>query len=137
MNLHCRLKQIESETNMLETQLRHEVEAVSKSEAKLRHRCDDLEHSLGRESGEKDEYLLKIKGLESRIQALESQLSYTEDEKADLEMRLSSLNSVLRRSLGINGNRKSKRIIPLRSSSPMKGGLFDDDTESGYSIDGE
>ncbi len=131
-----RSKQAESETNMLETQLRQEIEAISKSEKKLRQRYEETEDCLAREMSEKDEWLLKLKGYDSRNQALQSQLAYTEDEKSDLEMRLSSLNTVLKRCLGMNGSRRCKKMLPVRSSSPMKGGT-DEDTESGFSFDGE
>ena len=130
-----RMKQVESETNMLENQLRQEIDTLSSSETKLRQRCNELENLLGSEASEKDEYSLQVRTQESRIQALEKQLAQTEDEKTDLELRLSSLKNMIKKNLGININGKSKKIIPTKSSSPVKG-YYDDDTESGYSFTG-
>ena len=120
---------------MLESQLRREIDTLSNSEGKLRQRCNELESLLGSEASEKDEYSLQLRTQESRIQALEKQLAQTEDEKTDLEIRLSSLTNMLKKNFGINVNGKSRRIIPARASSPVKG-YFDDDTESGYSFNG-
>ena len=130
-----RLKHSENESSILEMQLRQEIDSLSKSECRLRQRCDETESSLAREIREKDEFILKIKGNEARVQALANQLAFTEDEKADLEIKIGSLSTVLRRALGTNGGRRSKKMIPIRSSSPMKG-FMDDDTESGFSFDG-
>ena len=129
------MKQAESETNMLEKQLREEIDTLSSSETKLRQRCNELESLLGSEASEKDEYSLQLRTQDSRIQALEKQLAHTEDEKTDLELRLSSLKNTLKKNFGISMNGKAKRIIPARSSSPMKG-YFEEDTESGYSFTG-
>eukprot|EP00794_Sanderia_malayensis_P020537 gene20537-22556_t len=128
-------KQTESEANLLEMQLRQEIESMQRAESKLLQRYEETENTLATEIADKSECILKIKSLESRIQALENQLEYTEDEKADLEMRLSSLNTVLRRCMGgVVGNRRGKKVTPMSASSPMKD-CVDDDTESGFSFD--
>lgn len=121
---------------MMESQLRREIEVVSNSEGKFRQRCNELESLLGSEASEKDEYSLKLRTQESRIQALEKQLTQTEDEKTDLEIRLSSLTNMLKKNFGLSFNGKLKKIIPTSSSSPTKG-FLDDDTESGFSVNGK
>ena len=120
---------------MLEKQLREEIDTVSNSESKLRQRCNELESLLGSEASEKDEYSLQLRTQEFRVQALEKQLTQTEDEKTDLELRLSSLKNMLRKNFGINVNGRSRKVISTRSSSPVKG-YYDEDTESGYSFTG-
>ena len=119
-NFTFRAKQTETEAGAREQSLQQELEFLSNSENRLRYRCDELEDSLAKTIREKDRCLLELQGLESRAQALEKQLNVVEDEKADLEFRLSSLNSALRRGLGMSNRRRKKMLIPLRSSSPDK-----------------
>lgn len=127
---------MESETNMMESQLRREIDTLSSSETKLRQRCNELEALLSNEASEKDDYSLKLRTHETRMQALEKQLALTEDEKSDLEIRLGGLTNMLKKNFGININGRTKRIIPTQSSSPVRG-YFDDDTESGFSFNGK
>lgn len=88
--------------------------------------------SLESTNAELAELKLKLSAAEGRINALESHLARTEGLKKDIEFKLSSVHSSLRRTIGFNqrGPRigspiRGRSTSPRRSrpSSPTKGEL--------------
>ena len=67
------------------------------------------------------ELKLTLNGAEGRIEALESQLARTEGVKRDLEYKLASIHSSLRRSIGFKQEDfVDGRNVRPRSSSPRR-----------------
>lgn len=61
----------------------------------------NLENLLENASQDNSDLKLKLSGSEGRITGLEAQLARMEGSKNDLEFKLASLHSTLRRTLGI------------------------------------
>ena len=74
---------------------------------------------------------LKLSGADGRISGLEAQLTRTENQKHEVEFKLSSLHSALRRTLGIRGlpAERARYIF----SNKIKDCDYDDDFESSIS----
>lgn len=76
-----------------------------------------MENLLEQTTFDRENYKAQLSGNDGRISALESQLSRVEASKNELEFKLSSLYSILRRSLGL---RSQSRPTSPTEGSPKK-----------------
>lgn len=76
-----------------------------------------MEISLENANAELADLKLKLSGAEGRVNALEAQLARTEGYRRDVEFKLSSIVSSLRRTVGLR-ERMPRSASPLRSRSP-------------------
>lgn len=77
----------------------------------------EMENLLEQTTFDRENYKAQLSGNDGRISALESQLSRIEASKNELEFKLSSLYSILRRSLGL---RSQSRPTSPTEGSPKK-----------------
>ena len=64
----------------------------------------EMENLLEQTTFDRENYKAQLSGNDGRISALESQISRIEASKNDCEFKLSSLYSILRRSLGLRSH---------------------------------
>ena len=76
-------------------------------EQKAKDKIRDMENRLEQTTFDRENYKAQLSGNDGRISALESQLARVEAMKNDTEFKLSSLYSILRRSLGLRSGSQS------------------------------
>lgn len=102
-----------------EKELLEQLENFHLNEKKFLDNNRNLEKKLQQAQEEADELTLKIRALEGHVTGLEAELAKVESAKRDIEYRLDSLYSTLRRTLGIG--RSGRSPSPRRPHSPIKG----------------
>ena len=107
----CQKKTRENQT-VLEERARFEQQAVEQRRA--------LESALESATGQLSDIRVELRAAHGRVEALETQLSKTEASRSDVELKLSSIASTLRRTVGILPG-DSLHKTRSRSSSPRKG----------------
>ena len=100
----------------------------------------NLENLLENASQDNSDLKLKLSGSEGRITGLEAQLARMEGSKNDLEFKLASLHSTLRRTLGIKppgelSGRYNNKIykIAIRAAKNSRRPTLSDEVISGQS----
>ena len=100
----------------------------------------NLENLLENASQDNSDLKLKLSGSEGRITGLEAQLARMEGSKNDLEFKLASLHSSLRRTLGIKppgelSGRYNDKIykIAIRAANNSRRPTLSDEVMSGQS----
>ena len=107
------------------------LEDSRRGEKKTADQAHNLEISLENTNAEMADLKLRLSGAEGRVNALEAQLARIEGAKRDVEFKLSSIHSSLRRTIGFRQDMPRARspsprhrsISPRRSrpNSPTKG----------------
>ena len=101
--LKRRLSELDEELRVKEKEFQMNIDAVRRAEQKAVDKIHNLENTLEHTSQDLGDQKLKFSGAEGRIAGLEAQLTRTEDAKNEAEMKLATLHSTLRRTLGIRG----------------------------------
>lgn len=101
--LKRRLSELDEELRVKEKEFQMNIDAVRRAEQKAVDKIHNLENMLEHTSQDLGDQKLKFSGAEGRIAGLEAQLTRTEDAKNEAEMKLATLHSTLRRTLGIRG----------------------------------
>ena len=102
-----RIKEAEDTFASREKDYEAQIEEYRQFEQKARNRMREKENLLEQTTYERENYKAQLSGNDGRISALESQISRIEAAKNDCEFKLSSLYSVLRRSLGLRSQSQS------------------------------
>ena len=105
------------ESRLKEKDFQLSIDDGRRCERKLADNCRNLELQLDSTNSESAELRLKLSGAEGRVNALEAALARLEGAKHDVEFKLSSIVSSLRRTIGFRQDMPRARS-PLRSRSP-------------------
>lgn len=112
-----RIKEAEDTFASREKDYQAQIEEFKQFEQKARNKMREMENLLEQTTFDRENYKAQLSGNDGRISALESQLARIEASKNDLEFKLSSLYSILRRSLGL---RSQSRPPSPTEGSPKK-----------------
>ena len=102
-----RLKEAEDTFASREKDYQAQLEEYKEFEQKAKDKIRDMENRLEQTTFDRENYKAQLSGNDGRISALESQLARVEAMKNDTEFKLSSLYSILRRSLGLRSGSQS------------------------------
>ena len=102
-----RIKEVEDTFASRETDYEAQIEEYRQFELKARNSMREKDNLLEQTTYDRENYKAQLSGNDGRISALESQISRIEAAKNDCEFKLSSLYSVLRRSLGLRSQSQS------------------------------
>ena len=116
-NLQRKMAEFEDEARLKEKDYQLALEDSHRMEKKLDDQRRNLEISLENANAELADLKLKLSASEGRVNALEGQLARTEGAKKDIEFKLSSIVSSLRRTIGLR-ERMPRSASPLRARSP-------------------
>ena len=128
-----RAAEFEDESRLREKELQRALDESHSCERRLDEQRRILTANLDGASAEIGDLKLRLSGSEGRVDALEAQLARVEGARRDVEYKLSSIHSSLRRTLGmkmdgvrarsISPGRRTRTPSPRRSrpSSPTKG----------------
>lgn len=105
------------ESRMKEKDYQMALEDSRRIERKLDDQKRNLEIQLENTSAENEELKLRLSGAEGRVNALEATLARLEGSKRDIEFKLSSIVSSLRRTIGFRQEMPRARS-PVRSRTP-------------------
>jgi rootletin len=100
-----------------EKDYRMALEDSRRAEKRMEDQRRNLEIQFENLSAEDGELRLKLSGSEGRVNALEAQLARLEGVKRDIEFKLNSIVSSLRRTIGFRQEMPRSRS-PIRSRSP-------------------
>ena len=135
-NLQRKMGELIDESRLKEKDYQMALEDSRRSERKLADQGRNLEINLENVGAEAAELKLRLSGSEGRVNALEAQLARIEGAKQDVEFKLSSIVSSLKRTIGFRQEMprarspvRSRSQSPRRSrpNSPSKGIVFSDD----------
>ncbi|XP_021361091.1 rootletin-like [Mizuhopecten yessoensis] len=116
-NLQRKMGELADETHLKEKDYQMALEDSRRSEKKLEDRSHNLEISLEQTGAEAAELKLRLSGAEGRVNALEATLARLEGAKRDVEFKLSSIVSSLRRTIGFR-QEMPRASSPTRSRTP-------------------
>ena len=116
-NHQRKLAELDDEMHIKEKEYSHALEDSRRSERKLDDLRHNLEIALDNANTDIGDLKLKLSGAEGRVNALEAQLARTEGAKRDVEFKLSSIHSSLRRTIGFR-QEMPRSMSPLRARSP-------------------
>ena len=102
-----RLKEAEDTFASREKDYQAQLDEYKEFEQKAKDKIRDMENRLEQTTFDRENYKAQLSGNDGRISALESQLARVEAMKNDTEFKLSSLYSILRRSLGLRSGSQS------------------------------
>lgn len=102
-----RIKEVEDTFASRENDYEAQIEEYRQFELKARNSMREKDNLLEQTTYDRENYKAQLSGNDGRISALESQISRIEAAKNDCEFKLSSLYSVLRRSLGLRSQSQS------------------------------
>lgn len=105
------------ESRLKEKDYQLALEESRRAEKKLEDQRHNLEIALENTSADAAELKLRLSGSEGRVNALEAQLARLEGAKQDIEFKLSSIVSSLRRTIGFRQEMPRARS-PVRSRTP-------------------
>ena len=108
-HLTRRIGEAEEDTRVREKDLSTALEESRRGEIKAQDKVKNLENILDNATQDNSDLKLKLSGAEGRITGLEAQLARMESAKNDVEFKLTSLHSTLRRTLGIRPPGESGR----------------------------
>lgn len=100
-NLTRKFAEMEEDNRVKEKDFSAALDEAHRAEQKANDKVKNLENLLENASQDNSDLKLKLSGSEGRITGLEAQLARMEGSKNDLEFKLASLHSTLRRTLGI------------------------------------
>lgn len=113
----CRIKEAEDTFASREKDYQAQLEEFKQFEQKAKNKIREMENLLEQTTFDRENYKAQLSGNDGRISALESQIARIEAAKNDSEFKLSSLYSILRRSLGL---RSQSRPPTPNEGSPKK-----------------
>ena len=129
-NLQRKFAEFEDESRLREKDFQLALEDSRRGERKLDDQRRNLEISLDNSNSELADVKLRLSGAEGRVNALEAELARIEGSKRDVEFKISSIVSSLRRTIGFRADAPRSRspfrhrsVSPRRSrpNSPTKG----------------
>lgn len=112
-----RIKEAEDTFASREKDYQAQLEEFKQFEQKAKNKIGEMENLLEQTTFDRENYKAQLSGNDGRISALESQIARVEAAKNDSEFKLSSLYSILRRSLGL---RSQSRPPTPNEGSPKK-----------------
>jgi rootletin len=116
-NTQRKLAELDTEYRLKDKEFTHALDDSRRSERRLDEQRHNLEVALGNANSDINDLKLKLSGSEGRVNALEAQLARTEGAKRDVEFKLSSIHSSLRRTIGFSQG-MPRAASPLRNRSP-------------------
>lgn len=127
-NLQRKMGELVDETHLKEKDYQMALQDSHHAEKKLQDRAHNLEINLEQTCAEAAELKLRLSGAEGRVNALEATLARLDGVKRDVEFKLSSIVSSLRRTIGFRQEMprarsptRSRTPSPRRANSPTKG----------------
>lgn len=129
-NLQRKMAELIDESRVKEKDYMMALEDSRRSEHRLEEQRRILETNLENATSDMADLKMKLSGTEGRVNALEATLARLEGAKRDVEFKLSSVVSSLRRTIGFRPSRarspspsRTRSTSPRRSrpSSPTKG----------------
>lgn len=112
-----RIKEAEDSFASREKDYQTQLEEYKQFEQKAKNKIREMENLLEQTTFDRENYKAQLSGNDGRISALESQIARVEAIKNDCEFKLSSLYSILRRSLGL---RSQSQTQTSAEDSPKK-----------------
>lgn len=123
-----RIREAEDTFASREKDYQARLEEYKEFEQKAKNKMREMESLLEQTTFDRENYKAQLSGNDGRISALESQIARLEAMKNDSEFKLSSLYSILRRSLGLRSQsqpptpdegspKKNRRSFPGRTRS--------------------
>lgn len=100
-NQNRKIAEMDEDNRMREKDYGAALDESRRAEQKSLDKVNNLENILDNTNQDNSDLKLKLSGSEGRITGLEAQLARMESSKNDLEFKLASLHSTLRRTLGI------------------------------------
>ena len=116
-NLRRKMAELEDESRLKEKQYQMALDESRHGEKRLDELRRQLESSLEGANADLGDLRLKVSAAEGRVKALECQLARVEETKQDVEFKLGSIVSSLRRSIGFSQS-MPRSGSPLRARSP-------------------
>ena len=116
-NLQRKMAEFADDSRLKEKDYQMALEDSRRAEKKLDDNKRNLEVQLENTCAEADELKLRLSGSDGRVNALEAQLARVEGAKRDIEFKLSSIVSSLRRCIGFRQEMPRARS-PTRSRTP-------------------
>ena len=116
-NLQRKMAEFQDESRLKEKDYHMALEDSRRSERRMEDQKRNLEIQLENVNAESGELRLKLSGSDGRVNALEAQLARLEGAKRDIEFKLNSIVSSLRRTIGFRQDMPRSRS-PIRSRSP-------------------
>ena len=120
-NLQRKMAELEDDSRLKEKENQLTLEDNRRTECKQEEQRRQLEGLLDSSTSEIADLKLHLSGAEGRVNALEAQLARVEGAKRDVEFKLSSIHSSLRRTIGYR-QEGSRSLSPMRgrSTSPRR-----------------
>ncbi len=120
-NMQRRMAELEDDIRLKEKDYQMALADANRTEKKLDDQRRNLEMSLESTSSELADVKLRLSGAEGRVTALETEVARVEGAKRDVEFKLGSIVSSLRRSIGFTqGMPRSRSPLRARSPSPRR-----------------
>ena len=116
-NLQRKMAEQQEESRLKEKDYHMALEDSRRGERRMEDQKRNLEIQLENLNAESAELRLKLSGSDGRVNALEAQLARLEGVKRDIEFKLNSIVSSLRRTIGFRQEMPRARS-PIRSRSP-------------------
>ncbi len=116
-NMQRKMAEFEDEAHLREKDMNLALEDSRRNERKLEDQRRNLDIQMENSNADIAELKLKLSGSEGRVNALEAQLARVEGAKRDVEFKLSSIHSSLRRTIGFRQD-MPRAVSPLRTRSP-------------------
>ncbi|XP_076086637.1 uncharacterized protein LOC143057256 isoform X1 [Mytilus galloprovincialis] len=120
-NTQRKMGEVIEESRMKEKDYQMALEDSRRIERKMEDQRRNLEIQLENTGAENEELKLRLSGAEGRVNALEATLARLEGAKRDIEFKLSSIVSSLRRTIGFRQEMpRARSPVRSRSTSPRR-----------------
>ena len=120
-NTQRKMGEVIEESRMKEKDYQMALEDSRRIERKMEDQRRNLEIQLENTGAENEELKLRLSGAEGRVNALEATLARLEGAKRDIEFKLSSIVSSLRRTIGFRQEMpRARSPVRSRSNSPRR-----------------
>ena len=110
-NLGRKMAEQDEDNRVREKDYSSALDETRRAEQKALDKVKNLENILDNSNQDNSDLKLKLSGSEGRITGLEAQLARVEGAKNDMEFKLASLHSTLRRTLGIKPPSEMGRCV--------------------------